>query len=120
MILLLLISDMLCVGGRTSVEKNVCDKHDTEWGQIREEHCDSGTKPKQSIVDNPLISGDEKVEDVDIAIVGGGLVGLSLAIGLTRGGISCRVYERAPRLRSVSQGILAIKPIGMQALEVSM
>ncbi|KAL7568139.1 hypothetical protein ACA910_019532 [Epithemia clementina (nom. ined.)] len=66
-------------------------------------------------------------EQVDIAIVGGGLVGLAVAVGLTtqqqqqqqddKNLLVVRVYERAPELRSVSQGILCIQPNGMRALE---
>ena len=33
----------------------------------------------------------------DIAIVGGGICGLSLALNLNRRGVPCTVYERAPR-----------------------
>jgi flavin-dependent dehydrogenase len=33
---------------------------------------------------------------MDVAIVGGGITGLSLALNLFNRGIACRVYERAP------------------------
>ena len=46
-----------------------------------------------------------------------GLVGLAVAIGLNRRGLSCKVYERAPQLRSQSQGILCLQPNGQAALE---
>jgi 2-polyprenyl-6-methoxyphenol hydroxylase-like FAD-dependent oxidoreductase len=41
----------------------------------------------------------------DIAIVGGGICGLSLALNLHRRGISCRVYERAPEIKELGVGI---------------
>ncbi len=86
-------------------------KDDTAWGEIR---IDDDKIDSSSDID--VTTNHETVEEIDIAIVGGGLVGLSLAIGLTRAGINCKVYERAPQLRSVSQGILSIKPMGMRAL----
>jgi 2-polyprenyl-6-methoxyphenol hydroxylase-like FAD-dependent oxidoreductase len=41
----------------------------------------------------------------EIAIVGGGICGLSLALNLQRRGIPCRVYERAPEVRELGVGI---------------
>ena len=40
-----------------------------------------------------------------IAIVGGGIAGLALALGLHRRGIECRVYEVAPEIRPLVVGI---------------
>jgi 5-methylphenazine-1-carboxylate 1-monooxygenase len=42
---------------------------------------------------------------MDIAIVGGGITGLSLALNLHHRGIACRVYERAPEIRELGVGI---------------
>ncbi len=41
----------------------------------------------------------------DIAIIGGGIAGLSLALNLHRRGIPCRVYERAPEVKELGVGI---------------
>ena len=41
----------------------------------------------------------------DIAIVGGGVAGLALALNLHRRGIACRVYERAPEVKELGVGI---------------
>jgi 2-polyprenyl-6-methoxyphenol hydroxylase-like FAD-dependent oxidoreductase len=41
----------------------------------------------------------------NIAIVGGGICGLSLALNLHRRGIACRVYERAPEIKELGVGI---------------
>jgi len=41
----------------------------------------------------------------DIAIVGGGVCGLALALNLHRRGISAKVYERAPEIRELGVGI---------------
>jgi 2-polyprenyl-6-methoxyphenol hydroxylase-like FAD-dependent oxidoreductase len=41
----------------------------------------------------------------DIAIIGGGVAGLSLALNLHRRGITCRVYERAPEVKELGVGI---------------
>src|SRR5260370_18546429 len=40
-----------------------------------------------------------------IAIVGGGICGLSLALNLHARGIGCRVYEVAPELKELGVGI---------------
>jgi 2-polyprenyl-6-methoxyphenol hydroxylase-like FAD-dependent oxidoreductase len=40
-----------------------------------------------------------------IAIVGGGICGLSLALNLRQRGIECRVYERAPEIKPLGVGI---------------
>jgi 5-methylphenazine-1-carboxylate 1-monooxygenase len=41
----------------------------------------------------------------EIAIVGGGICGLALAMNLHERGIACRVYERAPEIRELGVGI---------------
>src|ERR1043166_484160 len=47
----------------------------------------------------------ESVSKSEIAIVGGGICGLSLALNLKRRGIACRVYERAPEIKALGVGI---------------
>lgn len=42
---------------------------------------------------------------MDVAIVGGGICGLSLALNLHERGIACRVYERAPEIKPLGVGI---------------
>jgi 2-polyprenyl-6-methoxyphenol hydroxylase-like FAD-dependent oxidoreductase len=41
----------------------------------------------------------------NIAIVGGGVCGLALALNLHRQGLSCTVYERAPQVKELGVGI---------------
>lgn len=45
---------------------------------------------------------------MQIAIVGGGICGLSLALNLKARGIECRVYERAPEIKALGVGITAL------------
>ena len=40
-----------------------------------------------------------------VAIVGGGICGLTLALNLKERGIACRVYERAPEIAELKIGI---------------
>jgi 2-polyprenyl-6-methoxyphenol hydroxylase-like FAD-dependent oxidoreductase len=42
---------------------------------------------------------------MDVAIVGGGICGLSLALNLKQRGIDCRVYERAAEIKPLGVGI---------------
>jgi 5-methylphenazine-1-carboxylate 1-monooxygenase len=42
---------------------------------------------------------------MQVAIVGGGICGLTLALNLKERGIACRVYERAPEIRELGVGI---------------
>ena len=42
---------------------------------------------------------------MEVAIVGGGICGLSLALNLKERGIACRVYERAPEIKPLGVGI---------------
>ncbi len=56
------------------------------------------------------LSGQEQTQTqtkgpMDIAIVGGGIVGLILAIGLTRQGVKVKVYEQARGFREIGAGI---------------
>src|SRR5499426_512259 len=52
---------------------------------------------------------------MDIAIVGGGIGGLTLALALHQRGIPCRVYETAPEVRELGVGITLL-PHGMREL----
>ncbi|NJN40272.1 MAG: flavin-dependent oxidoreductase [Gammaproteobacteria bacterium] len=40
-----------------------------------------------------------------IIVIGGGIAGLSLALGLKQRGVACRVYESAPEVRELGVGI---------------
>src|SRR5215468_1942410 len=52
---------------------------------------------------------------MDIAIVGGGIGGLTLALALQQRGLSCRVYEAAPELKELGVGITLL-PHAMREL----
>jgi len=52
---------------------------------------------------------------MDIAIVGGGIGGLTLALALHQRGIPCRVYEGAPEVRELGVGITLL-PHAMREL----
>jgi 2-polyprenyl-6-methoxyphenol hydroxylase-like FAD-dependent oxidoreductase len=52
---------------------------------------------------------------MDIAIVGGGIGGLTLALALHQHGIPCRVYESAPEVRELGVGITLL-PHAMREL----
>jgi 2-polyprenyl-6-methoxyphenol hydroxylase-like FAD-dependent oxidoreductase len=52
-----------------------------------------------------------------IAVVGGGIGGLALALGLHRRGIACEVYEGAPEVREIGVGITLL-PHAMRELAV--
>jgi len=95
---------------------------DTEWGRAIDDvahdprlHYDQGEEDQSSY--NKHRPSEQVDDETEIAIVGGGLVGLATAIGLSKRGIPCKVYERAPKLRSVSQGMLMVQPNGIQALK---
>ena len=51
----------------------------------------------------------------NIAIVGGGIAGLALALGLHRHGIVARIYEAAPQIAEIGVGITLL-PHGMREL----
>lgn len=55
---------------------------------------------------------------VDVAVAGAGLGGLALAIALDKLSVSAALFERAPALRDVSQGLVGITPNGLRALEL--
>lgn len=42
---------------------------------------------------------------INVAIIGGGITGLALALNLNRHGISCRVFETAPEIKELGVGI---------------
>jgi 2-polyprenyl-6-methoxyphenol hydroxylase-like FAD-dependent oxidoreductase len=53
--------------------------------------------------------------DVPLAIVGGGIAGLALALNLHARGLPCRVYEQAPEIRELGVGITLL-PHAMREL----
>jgi 2-polyprenyl-6-methoxyphenol hydroxylase-like FAD-dependent oxidoreductase len=57
----------------------------------------------------------EKIGPQEIAIVGGGIAGLGLALNLHRRGIAARVYEAAPELKELGVGITLL-PHAMREL----
>jgi len=85
---------------------------DADYGQLPPSHSSSTDPLPQTNSDQSAVT-----EETTVAICGGGLAGLAVAIGLERNGIKCRVYERSPQLRSASQGMLALQPNGLAALE---
>jgi 2-polyprenyl-6-methoxyphenol hydroxylase-like FAD-dependent oxidoreductase len=50
-----------------------------------------------------------------IAIIGGGIGGLALALGLQQRGLSCEIYEQAPEIRELGVGITLL-PHAMREL----
>lgn len=56
-------------------------------------------------------------EEPTIAIVGGGLAGLTLSIGLSRHGLSHKIYESASKFAEIGAGI-ALGPNSIAALEL--
>ena len=52
---------------------------------------------------------------MDIAIIGGGIGGLTLALALHQRGIPCHVYEGAPDVKELGVGITLL-PHGMREL----
>lgn len=52
---------------------------------------------------------------MEIAIVGGGIVGMALALGLRRRGMTASVYEAAPEIREVGVGVTLL-PHAMREL----
>jgi 2-polyprenyl-6-methoxyphenol hydroxylase-like FAD-dependent oxidoreductase len=54
--------------------------------------------------------------DADVIIAGGGLGGLALCSGLRSRGLRTLVLERAPELRTASQGTIILWPNGISAL----
>lgn len=52
---------------------------------------------------------------MEVAIIGGGIVGLALALGLKQRGIESRVYEAAPEIREIGVGITLL-PHAMREL----
>jgi 5-methylphenazine-1-carboxylate 1-monooxygenase len=52
---------------------------------------------------------------MEIAIIGGGIVGLALALNLQRRGMTCRVYETVPEVKELGVGITLL-PHAMKEL----
>jgi 5-methylphenazine-1-carboxylate 1-monooxygenase len=58
---------------------------------------------------------DQQQLAVNVAIIGGGIAGLALALNLHKRGIGCRVFEAAPELRELGVGITLL-PHAMREL----
>ena len=111
MIIVLCCTKLLMNACPTRGENQGVGSSDTEWGQAI-------VQPRRDAVRHSEQELPVETEEVEIAVIGGGLIGLAVAIGLQRHGIDCTVFERAPRLRSVSQGILGLHSNGIRALEL--
>ncbi|KAL7532925.1 hypothetical protein ACHAWF_006320 [Thalassiosira exigua] len=77
---------------------------DTEWGRAIDKPeapilCNQHARSDDDGVDAPTLN-----DKVDVAICGGGLAGLAVAIGLItkQPDLNVKVYERSPELRSKS------------------
>lgn len=55
-------------------------------------------------------------KDFEIAIVGGGIAGLTLAIALYQRNIPFKIYERAPRFQEIGAGV-SFSPNAIQAMK---
>ena len=88
-----------------TVKESMACSADTEWGRAVEKPAAISDETRK---DDSISISDES-STIEVAIVGGGLAGLAVAIGLHRKKIPCKVYERAPVLRSTSQGMLCIQ-----------
>ena len=60
-------------------------------------------------------SKPDEEKRLSIAIVGGGIAGLALALGLHRRGMPCDVYEAVPEIKALGVGITLL-PHGMREL----
>ncbi|KAF7544844.1 hypothetical protein G7Z17_g9628 [Cylindrodendrum hubeiense] len=56
-------------------------------------------------------------KNFEIAIIGGGIAGLSLAIGLHQRNVPCTLYERASNFHEIGAGV-SFSPNAVQAMEV--
>lgn len=56
----------------------------------------------------------------DVAIIGGGIGGLTLALTLHRAGIPCRVYEASPEIKPIGVGINLLPPAMKQLAELGL
>ena len=63
----------------------------------------------------PTASSNGPHSTTRIAIVGGGVVGLSLALALHQKGIACQVYESVPQVKELGVGITLL-PHAMREL----
>src|SRR5215510_1354583 len=66
----------------------------------------STSRRKAATPERPAMVNRKQSRDAgEIAIVGGGICGLSLALNLHRRGVPCAVYERAPEVKELGVGI---------------
>ena len=63
----------------------------------------------------PTLRAPNGAPAFDVAIVGGGIAGLALALGLHQRGILSRVYEVAPEIKNLGVGITML-PHAMREL----
>ena len=55
---------------------------------------------------------------MQVAIIGGGVAGLGLALNLHARGVGCRVYEAAPELKELGVGITPqLEAVGVENSE---
>lgn len=96
----------------TNTTSSTADPTDTEWGTLP-----THSPQSQECQSSEVEASEEQV--VQVAVIGGGIAGLAVAVGLhhQQPALDVRVYERAPTLRDASQGGLSVWANGLKALE---
>jgi salicylate hydroxylase len=51
------------------------------------------------------MGSNSKTTDLDVAIIGGGIAGLTLALGLQARNVNYKIYERASSLKEIGAGV---------------
>ena len=110
---------------------NINAKHhatDSEWGQMKiatntnsevDNHLEQQQVQQQGQQQEQEKEEVQEIQDMGaaVAIVGGGIAGFALAAGLSRLNVPFVLYERAPQLRTQSQGMLVLRSSGYRAME---
>lgn len=63
------------------------------------------------------VGSTRNCEELNVAIIGGGITGITLALGLSARGVRWTVYERAPALREIGAGV-ALSPNAERAIRI--
>lgn len=65
----------------------------------------------------PRMAAAKPTKDFDLAIIGGGIAGLTLALALHHRGIKVSIYEQAPKFGEIGAGV-SFSPNAVQAMKI--